>query len=55
MPSRSRWEAEDEVKSWGFRHVFTWSDGPYVICRTVSHVEIPLGGAGCLQSEQLIL
>ena len=25
---KSRAEAEAEVKSWGFDHVFTWSDGP---------------------------
>ena len=26
MPSQK--EAEAEVRSWGFKHVFTWSDGP---------------------------
>lgn len=28
MPSRSQRDAENEVRDWGFRHVFTWSDGP---------------------------
>ena len=23
-------EHEEQVRSWGFGHVFTWSDGPYV-------------------------
>lgn len=27
---KSRKEAESEVRSWGFGHVFTWTDGPYV-------------------------
>ena len=27
MPSRN--EAETKVRSWGFGHVFTWTDGPY--------------------------
>jgi hypothetical protein len=27
---KSRREAESEVRSWGFGHVFTWTDGPYV-------------------------
>ncbi|KAF1349294.1 hypothetical protein EJ07DRAFT_140528 [Lizonia empirigonia] len=27
MP-KSRREAEAEVRSWGFHHVFTWTDGP---------------------------
>ncbi|KAF2682858.1 hypothetical protein K458DRAFT_306481 [Lentithecium fluviatile CBS 122367] len=26
--AKSRQEAEKEVASWGFNHVFTWSDGP---------------------------
>lgn len=26
----SRREEEAKVKSWGFPHVFTWTDGPYV-------------------------
>tara|TARA_R110002003_G_scaffold206_13_gene15835 strand:- start:3413 stop:3748 length:336 start_codon:yes stop_codon:yes gene_type:complete len=29
MP-KSRKEAESEVRSWGFNHVFTWTDGPWV-------------------------
>ncbi|KAK7914842.1 hypothetical protein PG985_012545 [Apiospora marii] len=28
MPSKSRKEYEEEVRSWGFPHVFTWTDGP---------------------------
>lgn len=30
MPSKTRKDYETEVRSWGFSHVFTWSDGPYV-------------------------
>lgn len=26
--TKSKREYEDEVRSWGFDHVFTWSDGP---------------------------
>ncbi|KAF2277470.1 uncharacterized protein EI97DRAFT_292862 [Westerdykella ornata] len=26
--AKSRREAENEVRSWGFEHVFTWTDGP---------------------------
>jgi hypothetical protein len=26
--TKSRASAEKEVRSWGFGHVFTWSDGP---------------------------
>ncbi|KAF3001797.1 hypothetical protein E8E13_002338 [Curvularia kusanoi] len=26
--TKSRREAEAEVRSWGFNHVFTWTDGP---------------------------
>ncbi|KAK3951927.1 hypothetical protein QBC32DRAFT_152378 [Pseudoneurospora amorphoporcata] len=26
-PSLSRKEAESQVRSWGFSHVFTWTDG----------------------------
>ncbi|KAF2874887.1 hypothetical protein BDV95DRAFT_486048 [Massariosphaeria phaeospora] len=26
--ARSRKEAEREVRSWGFSHIFTWTDGP---------------------------
>lgn len=29
MTSRLGQEAEKEVKSWGFKHVFTWTDSPY--------------------------
>ncbi|KAL1297691.1 hypothetical protein AAFC00_006240 [Neodothiora populina] len=28
MSTKSRREAENEVGSWGFEHVFTWRDGP---------------------------
>jgi len=28
MPSLSRQDAEKEVRSWGFAHVFTWTDSP---------------------------
>ncbi|KAH6646923.1 hypothetical protein BKA67DRAFT_595101 [Truncatella angustata] len=28
MTQKSRQEYEAEVKSWGFSHVFTWTDGP---------------------------
>ncbi|KAH8662242.1 hypothetical protein BX600DRAFT_465941 [Xylariales sp. PMI_506] len=27
MSQKSRKEYEDEVRSWGFAHVFTWTDG----------------------------
>jgi hypothetical protein len=27
---KSKGEAEKEVRSWGFKHVFTWTDSPYV-------------------------
>ncbi len=27
---RSQKEGEAEVRSWGFKRVFTWTDGPYV-------------------------
>ncbi|KAF2727271.1 hypothetical protein EJ04DRAFT_570540 [Polyplosphaeria fusca] len=26
--SRTEAEAEAEVRNWGFKHVFTWTDGP---------------------------
>ncbi|KAI9702127.1 MAG: hypothetical protein M1836_001471 [Candelina mexicana] len=28
MSAKSRNESENEVRSWGFNHVFTWTDGP---------------------------
>lgn len=28
MASKPLKDAEGEVKSWGFNHVFTWTDGP---------------------------
>jgi len=28
MASLSRKESEAQVRSWGFSHVFTWTDGP---------------------------
>ncbi|KAI0405921.1 hypothetical protein F4802DRAFT_596594 [Xylaria palmicola] len=27
-PGKSRGDYEDEVRSWGFSHVFTWTDPP---------------------------
>ncbi|KAF6809478.1 hypothetical protein CSOJ01_06871 [Colletotrichum sojae] len=30
MPTQRSSTSEAEVKSWGFPHVFTWTDGPYV-------------------------
>ena len=27
--AKAKKDAESEVRSWGFGHVFTWSDGPY--------------------------
>lgn len=31
MSYKSQKEAEQEVHSWGFKHVFTWTDGPCVM------------------------
>jgi hypothetical protein len=31
MATPSRSESEQEVRSWGFETVYTWTDGPYVI------------------------
>lgn len=33
MPSKpnSQRDSESKVRSWGFPHVFTWTDGPYVM------------------------
>ncbi|KAH9889245.1 hypothetical protein F4778DRAFT_398085 [Xylariomycetidae sp. FL2044] len=28
MPAQTRKDHEAEVRSWGFSHVFTWTDGP---------------------------
>ncbi|CAK7565732.1 MAG: hypothetical protein SEPTF4163_003657 [Sporothrix epigloea] len=28
MPTKSAKDGDAEVRSWGFRHVFTWTDGP---------------------------
>ncbi|KAL3417179.1 putative cupin related protein [Phlyctema vagabunda] len=28
MTAKSQRESEKEVRSWGFSHVFTWTDGP---------------------------
>lgn len=37
----SKREAEAQVRSWGFGHVFTWSDGPYVtILTTHRHLQL---------------
>lgn len=30
-PIGTRFESERLVKDWGFRHVFTWADGRYVL------------------------
>ena len=30
MAPPTRKESEAQVRSWGFSHVFTWTDGPYV-------------------------
>ena len=30
MAPKSRSESESLVRSWGFSHVFTWTDGPYI-------------------------
>ncbi|KAI8966077.1 hypothetical protein F5Y11DRAFT_211586 [Daldinia sp. FL1419] len=37
MPSKSRKDYEKEVRSWGFSHVFTWTDGPNAHYRPHSH------------------
>ncbi|ROV88892.1 hypothetical protein VSDG_08920 [Cytospora chrysosperma] len=34
---KSRREHEDEVRSWGFNHVFTWTDGPHAHYSPHSH------------------
>ncbi|EPE02766.1 cupin domain protein [Ophiostoma piceae UAMH 11346] len=36
MPGLSK-DSEAEVRSWGFRHVFTWTDGPNAYYRPHSH------------------
>ncbi|KAK5004572.1 hypothetical protein LTR28_008721 [Elasticomyces elasticus] len=28
MPAKSQKDAESEVRSWGFSHIFTWTDRP---------------------------
>lgn len=38
--SKTRKDYENEVRSWGFPHVFTWTDGSYDT--TVSNLSIPL-------------
>lgn len=35
--SRTRRDAEAEVRSWGFSHVFTWTDGPNAYYPPHSH------------------
>ncbi|EHL03467.1 hypothetical protein M7I_0409 [Glarea lozoyensis 74030] len=30
MATKSQRDYEKEVRSWGFSHVFTWSDSPYM-------------------------
>lgn len=37
MAQKSRQEYEDEVRSWGFSHVFTWTDGPNACYRPHQH------------------
>ena len=37
---KSRKEAESEVRSWGFGHVFTWTDGPYVYHSSNAHHQL---------------
>lgn len=34
MTAKSQRESEQEVRSWGFPHAFTWTDGPYVCLGT---------------------
>lgn len=42
MPSPSRKESEAQVRSWGFSHVFTWTDGPYAFSTRLLHSPSPL-------------
>lgn len=37
--TKSRREAEAEVRTWGFSHVFTWTDGPYVTCHFLCFID----------------
>jgi hypothetical protein len=37
MASKSLKDTESEVKSWGFSHVFTWTDGPNAYYPPHSH------------------
>ncbi|KAF2099541.1 hypothetical protein NA57DRAFT_75040 [Rhizodiscina lignyota] len=37
MAGKSQREAEADVRSWGFRHVFTWTDGPNAYYPPHSH------------------
>ncbi len=37
MAPKSRNEAEAEVRSWGFPHVFTWTDSPWVLTHLSFH------------------
>ncbi|OTB09700.1 hypothetical protein K445DRAFT_323727 [Daldinia sp. EC12] len=37
MSNKSRKDYEAEVRSWGFSHVFTWTDGPNAYYRPHSH------------------
>ncbi|KAI0073409.1 hypothetical protein K474DRAFT_1603392 [Panus rudis PR-1116 ss-1] len=37
MTSISRAEAEKQVRSWGFPHVYTWTDGPNAHYQPHSH------------------
>ncbi|KAL1888309.1 hypothetical protein Sste5346_009634 [Sporothrix stenoceras] len=35
--SKSTKDSEVEVRSWGFGHVFTWTDGPHTYYRPHNH------------------
>ncbi|KAF2186934.1 hypothetical protein K469DRAFT_662822 [Zopfia rhizophila CBS 207.26] len=37
MATKSRKDAESEVRFWGFKHVFTWTDGPNAYYPPHSH------------------
>ncbi|OAA61673.1 hypothetical protein SPI_04532 [Niveomyces insectorum RCEF 264] len=37
MPNNAERDCEAEVRSWGFRHVFTWTDGPNAYYRPHTH------------------
>ncbi|KAI2637714.1 hypothetical protein GGS26DRAFT_424893 [Hypomontagnella submonticulosa] len=37
MSHKTRKDYEEEVRSWGFHHVFTWTDGPNAHYKPHSH------------------